>query len=244
MKASAPEITPRNSVRATSGHAEPHAPTTTWPALKRPFVVVGLAVGVALYFGLAPWIARPVARALIAWDGCILALLALTYAYVASRGGKDTARRIAELKASGSRLLVFAVLASVLSIAGLASEAAGAKAEHGSLFAVVLSVTTIVLSWFLIQILFALRYAHEFFSSRDGKEQNGGLNFGEPGEPDFHDFIHFSVVLGAAAQTADITFTSRPMRRIGTVHTLVAFGFNTAILATLINVLLSTLPGS
>ena len=54
-------------------------------------------------------------------------------------------------------------------------------------------------------------------------------------EPDYWDFVHFAIVLGATSQTADITFSSKEMRRLGTLHTLVAFGFNTAILATMIN---------
>jgi hypothetical protein len=55
----------------------------------------------------------------------------------------------------------------------------------------------------------------------------GGLAFREEGDPDYLDFIHFTLVIGA---TADITFTSRRMRRVGTLHTILAFGFNTAIL--------------
>jgi uncharacterized membrane protein len=212
------------------------------PHFQRPLVLIAVAVGVALYFALIPWFVRPIVRALIGWDACIIVLLTLTYATIVSPGGAETEHRIAALRGQGSRLLLFAVLASVGSIAGLTNEAADAKAHHDTVLAVSLAVGTIVLSWILIQVVFALRYAHEYFSIQDGKPK-GGLNFGEPGEPDFWDFIHFSIVLGAAAQTADIVFTSRTMRRIGTVHTLVAFGFNTAILATLINVLLSVLPG-
>ena len=212
--------------------------------IKRPNLLVGIVVGVLFYFALIPWIARPIARALIGWDGCIATLVWLIYGLVVSPGGKETERRIVGLEGRGNRVLVLAVLASIASIAGLASEVAGARAQHGTGFAVALSVVTIVLSWFLIQLVFALRYAHEFFSPQNSGQPKGGLNFGEPGEPDFWDFLHFSIVLGAAAQTADIMFTTRPMRRIGTLHTLVAFGFNTAILATLINVLLNVLPGS
>jgi uncharacterized membrane protein len=179
---------------------------------------------------------------LIGGNGAVLVLLGLTYAFVVRRGGKETERRIVDLRGKGNRLLAVAVLVSVASIGGLISEAGSAKAHHGTIFAMALAVATIVLSWALVQVVFALRYAHEYFSLRDGR-RNGGLNFGEPGEPDFWDFIHFSIVLGAAAQTADIVFTSRQMRRIGTLHTLVAFGFNSAILAALINVLLSVLPG-
>jgi uncharacterized membrane protein len=213
-------------------------------AIKRPLLSIGIVIGVTLYFALSPWIIRPIARALIGWDGCVVALLWLTYAQIVSPGGKETECRIVDLRRKGNRLLIFAVLASIASIAGLISDVRGSTARHGAAFAVALSVVTIVLSWFLIQTVFALRYAHEYFTALKSNQQNGGLNFVEPGEPDFWDFFHFSIVLGAASQTADIVFTSREMRRIGTVHTLVAFGFNTAILATLINVFLSALSGS
>ena len=43
------------------------------------------------------------------------------------------------------------------------------------------------------------------------------------------------VAFGATAQTADVIFASRKMRRLGALHSLVAFGFNAAILATMIN---------
>ena len=66
-----------------------------------------------------------------------------------------------------------------------------------------------------------------------------GLKFpgGEP--PDYWDFLHFSVVVGVACQTADVAFTSKRMRRLGTIHGLVAFTFNTVILALTINLLAS-----
>jgi uncharacterized membrane protein len=64
-----------------------------------------------------------------------------------------------------------------------------------------------------------------------------GLDF--PGEqlPDYWDFVHFAVVIGVACATADIDFTSKALRRIGTVHSLVAFAFNTMIVALTINLL-------
>ena len=42
-------------------------------------------------------------------------------------------------------------------------------------------------------------------------------------------------MIGATSQTADIVFKSKQMRRVGTLHSIIAFGFNTAILATMIN---------
>ena len=47
--------------------------------------------------------------------------------------------------------------------------------------------------------------------------------------------MHFAVVIGVASQTADIAFQSKALRRIGTVHGVIAFTFNTVVLALTIN---------
>nr|WP_264479141.1 DUF1345 domain-containing protein [Lichenihabitans sp. PAMC28606] len=49
--------------------------------------------------------------------------------------------------------------------------------------------------------------------------------------------MHFAVVIGVASQTADIAFTAKHLRRIGTVHSVISFAFNTAVLALAINLL-------
>ena len=43
-------------------------------------------------------------------------------------------------------------------------------------------------------------------------------------------------MIGCAAQTADVATTSRDMRMVSLIHGVVAFAFNTAILALMINV--------
>jgi uncharacterized membrane protein len=42
-------------------------------------------------------------------------------------------------------------------------------------------------------------------------------------------------VIGATSQTADVSLTSRYMRRIGLLHCLVSFFFNTTVLALTVN---------
>ena len=53
----------------------------------------------------------------------------------------------------------------------------------------------------------------------------GGLKFPDDEEPDNWDFLHFATVIGVASQTADIAFSNRRMRRIGTVHGIISFSF-------------------
>lgn len=65
----------------------------------------------------------------------------------------------------------------------------------------------------------------------------GGLKFPDnPQEPVFWDFLYFSFTIGVAAQTADVSVTSMPMRRLVLLHSAVSFFFNTTILALAVNV--------
>ena len=74
-----------------------------------------------------------------------------------------------------------------------------------------------------------------------GKGDRRGLIFPGESEADYWDFLHFSLIIGVASQTADIQISSRKLRRIATVHSLIAFVFNTVILALAVNMAVSLL---
>ena len=82
--------------------------------------------------------------------------------------------------------------------------------------------------------MFALHYAHLYY--RDGHAKGGGILMPEKDQPDYSDFMYFSFVIGCASQTADISSSTRAMRRVMTVHGIVSFFFNAAILALTINI--------
>jgi len=48
--------------------------------------------------------------------------------------------------------------------------------------------------------------------------------------------MRYRAQLQDEGQTADVSFVSKPMRRIGSVHCLLAYLFDTAVLALLINI--------
>jgi uncharacterized membrane protein len=54
--------------------------------------------------------------------------------------------------------------------------------------------------------------------------------------PDYYDFLYFSYVIGVACQTADVDISSAEMRRTALVHGVLAFFFNSAVLALTINI--------
>ena len=94
---------------------------------------------------------------------------------------------------------------------------------------------TVVLAWTFTHIIFTLHYANLYYRPhKDGVP--GGLDFPGDEPPDYRDFLYYAFVIGCAAQTADVATTSRDMRLVSLAHGVIAFAFNTAILALMINV--------
>ena len=202
----------------------------------RPYLLAALISGVLLYLGSGHWFAREVTRALIGWDGGVILFLALMFfLFMHDQDVNAMKRRAIAHDEGGHLVLIIAIFASVASVGALIAELSAAKDHPDGGFRLALAAATVVLSWLFVQVVFAAHYAHVYYLAEANGEPKGGLEFGAAGEPDYWDFVHFAVVLGTASQTADIIFTSKEMRRIGTVHTIVAFAFNTAILATMIN---------
>ena len=202
----------------------------------RPYLLTAIAFGVVLYFISGLWFMREITRALIGWDGGVLLfLLLMLFLFMRNQDVDDMKRRAIAHDEGGHLVLIIAILAAVASVGALIAELSVAKDHPDGGFRLALAAATVVLSWLFVQVVFAAHYAHVYYLAEANGQPKGGLEFGVAGEPDYWDFVHFAVVLGTAAQTADIIFTSKEMRRIGTIHTIVAFAFNTAILATMIN---------
>jgi uncharacterized membrane protein len=183
-----------------------------------------------------------VTSAILAWDAtCLTFIVAAIHMMWRADVGQIRATAATQDQGQGV-ILALVITAAAASIWVIAAELSAAKADQGLIRAlrVALVFATVAASWFTVQLIFALHYAHEYYApDDDGPNDAQGLLFpgGEP--PDYWDFVHFSVIIGVASQTADIAFTSKPLRRIGTLHGLVAFIFNTVVLALTINLLAS-----
>jgi uncharacterized membrane protein len=86
------------------------------------------------------------------------------------------------------------------------------------------------------QVAFALHYAHEYYRPDAGSDAERGLIFPETDVPDYWDFLYFSTSIGASSQTSDTAIRSRDMRRLVTLHAVISFFFNTAVLALTVNI--------
>ncbi|GGI22517.1 DUF1345 domain-containing protein [Pedobacter mendelii] len=97
------------------------------------------------------------------------------------------------------------------------------------------AISGMFLSWALVHTTFTMRYAHLFYG--DSKNKDGGLDFPGNEEPDFIDFAYFSFVIGMTFQVSDVEISSRRIRRLTLLHSIISFIFNTVIVALTINAL-------
>lgn len=178
-----------------------------------------------------------VTRLLIAWNVGTLLYVVLAVIMM-TRSSHHQMRRRAQIQDDGQFvILILVVISSVFSLIAIAAELAVTKDMHGwlKIAHIVLAGVTVLSSWAFIQIMFALHYAHDYYAAVS-KGQTAGLQFPEDEQPDYGDFFYFAAVIGTSGQTADVSFVSKPMRRIGSIHCILAYLFNTTVLALLINI--------
>ncbi|RFP65427.1 DUF1345 domain-containing protein [Hymenobacter lapidiphilus] len=175
---------------------------------------------------------------LAVWDVFALFTLLVAAAIILT-ADVDQLRRLASREDPGRAISLGAVVllagTSLLAVGQLL--AVGREADPAGALRpeVVVGAVAVLAAWLLVHTLFTLRYAHVFYGSGSSRPV-GGLQFpGDEPEPDYLDFAYFAFVIGMTAQTSDVGITSRQMRRLALLHGLVAFGFNTAVVALAIN---------
>ncbi len=204
----------------------------------RPRIFIATACAVAVGWLLPEAVARQsVTRWLIAWN-VGTALYVLLAAIMMVRSSSHHMRRRAQVQDDGQLVILsLVVVSAVASLAAIAGELSVVKEMHGFTKAahVALAGVTVLSSWAFIQVMFALHYAHDYYAAVC-HSRPAGLQF--PGEeaPDYGDFFYFAAVIGTSGQTADVSFLSKPLRRIGSMHCILSYLFNTTVLALLINI--------
>jgi len=144
--------------------------------------------------------------------------------------------RIAACRNDANRAVLLLVTGAVMLVilAAVATELMRKTAHQPTTLALIIG--TLALSWMFSNFIYALHYAHLFY--QEGRAGDcGGLEFPDTPEPDYWDFIYFAVCLGMTFQTSDVTIRHARMRRVVTLHCLLAFVFNLGVIAFTINVL-------
>jgi uncharacterized membrane protein len=223
---------------ATSEHMEDLGrlrPThRLWRLHRRLFLAFMLGVAVLLITLTLPW--RMPTRLLTAWDIGVVFYLVVIYRSMAYAPVSRIRWRAKVQDEGALALLVLTAASAIASLAAVIAElgAAPTAPDASSWTEVALAMATILLSWAFMHTIFALHYAHEFYGEgRDTKV--GGLDFPGTEEPDYWDFLYFSLVIAMTSQVSDVQISSRSIRRLATIHGVIAFVFNLTILALTVN---------
>jgi uncharacterized membrane protein len=200
--------------------------------------LVRLAIGATVGL-LASWLVparHGVALRLVGgWDGAALAILAMAWRLIAPASAAATRRHAAADdpgRALTSLLWVFASTFSLVATALVLRRARLCPPDVRALL-VSLGMLAVASSWVVTHTILTLRYAHLYY--RDGAEREGGLDFPGEGHPAFLDFAYFAFTIGMCFQVSDVAISSSRLRRTALGHAMLAFAYNTVILAIAVN---------
>jgi uncharacterized membrane protein len=202
----------------------------------RPRMFGSAAVGIAVALS-AVNVDSLVTRALIGWNAAVWLFLVLI-GLMMLRADHEHLRRNAIAQAEGAAtVLTLVIVAAVVSIVAIVFELSAAKrpGAHHALPHVLFALATVAGAWLLLPTLFAMNYGSLYYRSEHGS----GLQFpagDKQFQPDYADFLYFSFTIAVASQTADVTISTRPMRRLVLLQSVLSFAFNTTILAFTINI--------
>lgn len=210
-------------------------------------VVLAVVIG-ALCYQLGPADFDRITRLMMGWDGFLVSILQLTWLTIFRAQLEDIEQISRKMHPDRTWLILLIVtfvgicvclLAVVLLLQGIHEMAVDERFEH-----VLVSLVAVAGTWLLLHTLFALHYAHTYFSldaeaeTETGRQlQRHGMLFNGAQPVSYWDFAYFSFIVGMTAQTADVALTSLRMRRLVLFHGMLAFAFNTAIVALSINIL-------
>ncbi len=175
-------------------------------------------------------------RFILSWDaGVTIATVLL----LGLRGSSPEAmKRFAARQDAGKwAVLLLTLVAGSASLVAIAGEVPLIKtaAEFERVVRITLIVVTIVLSWSFIHTIFALHYAHDYYSSKSGGTTTESLAFPGNARPSYMDFAYFSFTIGMTFQVSDVQITDPAMRGLALTHGIISFFYATGILALTIN---------
>lgn len=164
------------------------------------------------------------------WNVWALVFLIATWSIIL-RADSPATRRVAapedETHSSATLLLAAASLASLMAVGFMLHLAAGASGGTRILL-IAISASTLIVSWSVVNTVFALHYAHQYFALPDG-----AIDFESVADlvPDYRDFAYLAFTIGMTYQVSDTTLRHRRIRRTVLWHALLSYVFGVVIVA-------------
>lgn len=200
-------------------------------------LVTAAVVAVAMVFG-PHWLGT-MPRVVACYDAAVITLLVWHWMIVMRTDAHQTKVRAAAQDPGRNAVFVLTLIAVAFGFAAafeiLGRPLGGARPHEALVY--LLGFGAVALGWLQIHTNFLFRYAHLYYRDRDrDTKSDGGLTFPGGEEPNDMDLAYFAFVIGMTFQVSDVQITSRAIRKLVLAHGLISFGYNTAILALVVNI--------
>jgi uncharacterized membrane protein len=209
-------------------------------------IFAALASGILLYGLLslplaAAWVTSSSLKVALSWDSVVSVYLLMAIVMMWRHDMKLIRARAKEVDIGLLEIVVIVALAGAFSLYSVATVLSEARDLPSSVRVahIAVGVATVFLSWVAMHVIYAVHYAHVFYdpAERSGADKvRGGLEFPGEKEPHYWDFVYFSFVIGMTCQVSDVQVTARDMRHFVTAQGIIAFFYNTVVVALAVNV--------
>jgi uncharacterized membrane protein len=174
---------------------------------------------------------------LVTWT--VAATMALVWVWRESWSQDATGtERLAEEESRARSTDVAVVLAAVASLVavGVAMERSSGQKDAVAITSVVLGLLGAVLSWALVNVVFALKYARLYYLD---EPDMSGIDFHQKEPPRYSDFAYMAFTMGMAFAVPETQPTNAHVRKVALGHTLLAYLFGTGVLTVAIDLVTS-----
>jgi uncharacterized membrane protein len=127
--------------------------------------------------------------------------------------------------------LLLAAVAS-LGVVAVALVRSSGRQDAVSVASVLLGVVSVMLSWALVNTVFAFKYARLYYLDEPDLE---GIDFNQDGPPRYSDFAYMAFTIGMTYGVTDTEPTCTAVRRVVLGHALMSYLFGTGVLAVAVN---------
>ena len=190
-----------------------------------------LLAGVGLSSLLTPW-----------WLGVMLGfdVAALTFVVSCigffSHGERDMRRAAEQNDANRVILLIIAYALTCVVLVAVGSQLT--MSHRTGPLDIAMTIFTLLMAWVFANTVYALHYAHLFYTSDDGGKPQAGIVFpGDTKTPEFADFVYFAFTIGCTLAVSDAQVISPHIRKVVAAHAVAGFIYNVGVFALTVNLL-------
>jgi uncharacterized membrane protein len=142
-------------------------------------------------------------------------------------GTERIAEQEGRTRATDSAVLVAAVVSLAAVVVALVRSS---SADPTAIVAVLLGLLVVILSWALVNTVFAFKYARLYYIDEDG-----GIDFKQEEPPAYSDFAYMAFTVGMAFSAPETEPSSTAVRRVALGHALLSYLFGTVVFAVAVN---------